>query len=83
MQNNANSVRRSRERMREGENVPPRASSLLRALPALLGAFIGIRKGSASERDLAGLNPLHVIAAAVLAAALFVIIIVTLVGLIT
>jgi hypothetical protein len=83
MQNNANSVRHSRERVREPENVPPSASSFLRALPAVLGAFIGIRKGSASERDLASLNPLHVIAAAVLAAALFVIIIVTLVGLIT
>jgi hypothetical protein len=48
----------------------------------VLGAFIGIRRRSAGDRDLASLKPVHVIVAGVIAAALFVIILVTLVNLI-
>jgi hypothetical protein len=69
-------------RMQEDRNGPARQSSALRAVSAVLGAFIGIRKSSARDRDLANLKPVHVIVAGILAAALFVIIIVTLVNLI-
>jgi hypothetical protein len=58
-------------------------SSPLRAFSAVLGAFIGIRKSSARDRDLASLKPVHVIVAGLIAAAVFVVTIVTLVLLIT
>ena len=58
-------------------------SSPLRAVSAVLGAFIGIRKSSSRDRDLANLKPIHVIVVGVVAAALFVLTIVTLVRLIT
>jgi hypothetical protein len=48
-----------------------------------LGAFIGIRRSSDRDRDLASLKPAYVIVAGVLAAALFVLALVTLVHLIT
>jgi hypothetical protein len=59
-----------------------REPSPLHAVSAVLGAFIGIRRRSAGDRDLASLKPVHLIVAAVIAAALFVIILVTLVNLI-
>jgi hypothetical protein len=54
-----------------------------RAVPAVLGAFIGIRNSSARDRDVASLKPIHVIVAALIGAALFVLTIVALVRLIT
>lgn len=66
---------------RDGE--PARRGSALRAVSAVLGAFVGIRKSSARDKDLASLKPIHVIVAGVLGAALFVLIIVTVVRLIT
>jgi hypothetical protein len=54
-----------------------------RAISAVLGAFVGIRKSADRDRDLAALKPAHVIIAAIIGAALFVITIVTLVRLIT
>jgi hypothetical protein len=62
---------------------PTRKPSPLRALSAVLGAFIGIRKSSERDRDLASLKPVYVILAGVLAAALFVLALVSLVHLIT
>jgi hypothetical protein len=62
---------------REGRPSPWRAVS------AVLGAFIGIRKSSARDKDLASLRPVHVIVAGVIAAAVFVLTLVTLVRLIT
>jgi hypothetical protein len=62
---------------REGRSSPWRAVS------AVLGAFIGIRKSSARDRDLASLKPVHVIVAGVVAAAIFVLTLVTLVRIIT
>jgi hypothetical protein len=64
-------------RPREGKSSP------LRAVSAVLGAFIGIRKSAARDRDLASLRPVHVIVAGVIAAAIFVLTLVTLVRLIT
>jgi hypothetical protein len=60
----------------------PRASPL-RAVSAVLGAFMGVRKSSARDRDLASLKPVHVIVAGVVAAVVFVFTIVALVKLIT
>ena len=62
---------------REGKQSP------LRAVSAVLGAFIGIRKNSARDKDLASIKPLHVVIAGVIAAAIFVLTIVTFVRLIT
>lgn len=46
--------------------------SFLRTIKAVAWSFIGIRKRSDYEQDLGKLNPFHVIAAALLAVALFV-----------
>jgi hypothetical protein len=63
----------------------PRAgrSSPLRAVSAVLSAFIGIRKSSARDRDMASVRPVHIIVAGVIAAAIFVLTLITLVRLIT
>ena len=52
--------------------VQPRRS-LLRTVKAVAWAFLGIRKGSHYQEDLGQLNPLHVIAVALVAVALFVV----------
>jgi hypothetical protein len=45
---------------------------LRRTLLAVLWSFFGVRKGKDLERDVSELNPLHVVIAGVLVAALFV-----------
>ena len=50
-----------------------RRGSLARTYKAVAWSFFGVRKGSEYEKDIAQLNPLHVIVAGVVAAALFVI----------
>jgi hypothetical protein len=54
-----------------------------RAFKAVFWAFFGIRKGAASQSDLASLKPWQVIVAGVIGAAIFVTVIVTLVRVIT
>ncbi|WP_423598263.1 DUF2970 domain-containing protein [Roseateles sp. MS654] len=49
-----------------------RKGSFLGTLRAVAWSFFGVRKGSEYEKDVSQLNPLHVIAAGVIAAALFV-----------
>jgi len=66
-----------------GPGEPSKRTSPLQAVAAVLSAFIGIRKSSARDRDLATVKPLHVVIAGVVAAAIFVIAIVTVVRLIT
>ncbi len=46
--------------------------SVLRTVRAIAWAFLGIRKRSGYEEDLGKLNPLHIIAVALVAVALFV-----------
>jgi len=46
--------------------------SLLQTVKAIAWSFIGIRKGSASQHDLARVNPLHLIAAGIAGAVLLV-----------
>jgi hypothetical protein len=52
--------------------VTARKASFFRTLQAVLWGFLGIRKQSDYEKDAESLNPIHVIIAGVLAAALFV-----------
>jgi hypothetical protein len=59
---------------------PP--ASPLRAISAVLGAFVGIRRSKDRDADLASLKPVHVIVAGVIGAVLFVTVIVSLVRLI-
>lgn len=46
--------------------------SALRTIRTVLWSFIGIRKKSEYEQDLAKVNPFHIIAVALVAVALFV-----------
>jgi hypothetical protein len=50
-----------------------RRGSFGRTFKAVAWSFFGVRKGSEYEKDIAQLNPLHVIVAGVVAAALFVV----------
>lgn len=49
-----------------------RRSSFISTLKAVLWSFFGVRKRSDYEKDAAELNPIHVIVAGILAAALLV-----------
>ena len=61
----------------------PRNAGFLQVLGAVFWSFLGIRKRASGERDTVTIRPVHVIAAGVLGAALFVAILVTLVFFIT
>ena len=52
--------------------APARKASLWQTVRAVCWSFFGIRKNSAYQDDLAKLNPLHIIAVAFVAVALFV-----------
>ena len=56
-----------------------RKGSFLRTFKAVAWSFFGVRKGSDYEKDVNQLNPVHVVVAGVIAAALFVAAIVMLV----
>jgi hypothetical protein len=45
------------------QDKPPKAT-FLRTLQAVMWSFAGMRKGSASQEDMARLNPFHIIAVA-------------------
>ena len=47
-------------------------TSVVHTIKAVAWSFIGIRKSSAYEEDLSKLNPLHIIAVALVGVALFV-----------
>jgi Protein of unknown function (DUF2970) len=57
--------------------VPPR--SVLRTFKAVAWSFFGVRQASEYERDAAQLDPVHVVVAGVIAAAVFVLALVLLV----
>jgi hypothetical protein len=63
-------------------DAPPRAG-FLTVLGAVFASFLGIRKRSAGERDMASIKLVHVVIAGVLGAATFVAALVTLVTFIT
>lgn len=56
-----------------------RKASLVRTVKAVGWSFFGVRKASDLERDVGELNPLHVVVAGVVVAALFVVALVMLV----
>jgi hypothetical protein len=66
----------SRDPLREAVRRP---GSFGDTLKAVAWSFFGVRKGAEHEADMARLNPLHVIVAGVLGAALFVVVLVALV----
>jgi hypothetical protein len=57
-----------------------RKGSFLQTMRAVAWSFFGIRKGSEYEKDVGQLNPVHVVVAGVLGAALFVLALVLLVN---
>lgn len=61
----------------------PRSAGLLRVLGAVLASFFGVRRRASGERDMVTIKPLHVIIAALLAAAVFVATLLVLVSVIT
>ena len=56
-----------------------RKASLLQTISAVAWSFFGVRRGRDHENDMAKLNPVHVLIAGVLGAALFVLMLVLLV----
>jgi hypothetical protein len=52
---------------------PPAKASFLQTLSAVLWSFFGVRKGRDHERDMASLNPVHVVITGVLAGIVFVV----------
>lgn len=56
-----------------------RKASLWRTLQAVAWSFFGVRKSRDLQRDLAELNPLHLVVAGLLAAAVFVVALIALV----
>jgi hypothetical protein len=57
-----------------------RKGSLLRTLLAVFWSFFGVRKSRDLERDIGELNPVHIVIAGVVAAAIFVIALIALVS---
>ncbi|MDN3921004.1 DUF2970 domain-containing protein [Roseateles violae] len=53
--------------------------SFVQTVKAIAWAFFGVRRGAGYEEDVAKLNPVHVIIAGVIAAVLFVLVLVLLV----
>ena len=61
--------------MTEGDTMAHagrRKASLVRTLLAVVWSFFGVRKSKDLERDLSELNPVHLVVAGVMVAALFV-----------
>ena len=56
-----------------------RKASLVQTISAVAWSFFGVRRGRDHENDMAKLNPVHVLIAGVLGAALFVLMLVLLV----
>ena len=62
------------------ERVTTRRGSFANTLKAVAWAFFGVRKSADYERDVAELNPVHVVIAGVVAAVVFVLLLVGLVN---
>jgi hypothetical protein len=66
-----------------GDPDAPPPAGFLRVLAAVFASFLGIRRRSAGEQDMARIKLAHVIVAGLLGAAIFVAVLVTLVTFIT
>jgi len=67
----------------EGDTVAHpgrRKASLVRTLLAVVWSFFGVRKSKDLERDVGELNPVHLVIAGVVVAALFVVALIALVN---
>ncbi len=62
------------------ESAPPTKPSFLRSLRLVAWGFLGVRKNSEYERDLAQVNPFHVILAGIIGVLLLVLLLVGLVN---
>jgi hypothetical protein len=60
--------------------VTQRKGSFVQTMKAVGWSFFGVRKGADNEKDLNQLNPVHVVIAAVIGAALFIIVLLLLVN---
>lgn len=65
--------------MAEPTPPPPRRAGLAQTAKAVLWSFFGVRKRSDYESDAAQLNPVHVILMGIVAAALFVLVLLAIV----
>lgn len=65
--------------MDELKDAVKRKMSFAQTMRAVLWSFIGLRKGAEHESDMARLNPVHVVIAGVIAAVVFIAILVTIV----
>ncbi|MCV2359750.1 MULTISPECIES: DUF2970 domain-containing protein [Roseateles] len=68
--------------MKAGEDLKQavaRPLSFLQTMRAVAWSFFGVRRGADYEKDVAQLNPVHVIIAGILGAVLFVLVLVVLV----
>ena len=57
-----------------------RKGSFVQTLRAVAWSFFGVRKGSEYEKDVSQLNPVHVVIAGVVGAALFILVLLLLVN---
>ena len=62
------------------EQAAARKGSLMRTAQAVAWSFFGVRRSADHERDLSQLNPVHLIIAGIVGAALFVLALVLLVN---
>lgn len=62
------------------ESAPPSKPSFLRSLRLVAWGFLGVRKNSEYQRDLAQVNPFHVILAGIIGVLLLVLLLVGLVN---
>jgi hypothetical protein len=63
----------------ELKDAVKRKMSFAQTMRAVLWSFIGLRKGAEHESDMAKLNPVHVVIAGLIAAAVFIAILITIV----
>ena len=61
---------------RKGMRSAPARGGFWRTVRAVLWGFFGVRRRAEYEKDAARLNPVHVIVAGIIAAALFVIVLI-------
>ena len=64
----------------DGKGVVGRKGSLLQTMGAVAWSFFGVRRSSDYANDVAKLNPVHVVIAGIIGAALFVMVLVMLVN---
>ncbi|ESJ21738.1 MULTISPECIES: DUF2970 domain-containing protein [Cupriavidus] len=68
--------------MDELKDAVKRKMSFWQTLRAVFWSFIGLRKGAEHDRDMANLNPIHVIVAGLLGAVILVVVLIGIVRLV-